>query len=197
MLAIGWYPHTPLPDAAPETRAVVPTELSRRLCNVFDAGEYCDIHFQAGTGLSAASIGAHRIVLRRNPALGLEQSPSDGLSDGTHRGTVQVNFPDVPPETLRRVLRAHYMEADGEEACHPEPRAALLQVQKETSSEDWAKLEATFGDVSNWAPLKAAVNTSHFTDVTLDLGVLKVRNLGECAKGSERELFMGKDGKNL
>lgn len=165
MLAIGWYPHTPLPDAAPETRCVVPTELSHRLCSLFDAGEYCDIHFQAGAGLSAASIGAHRIVLRRNPALGVEQSPSD----------VQVNFPDVPPEALRRVLRAHYMEAGGEEACHPEPRAALLQVQKETNSEDWAKLEATFGDVSNWAPLKAAVKTSHFTDVTLELGVLKVR----------------------
>eukprot|EP00434_Breviolum_minutum_P007531 symbB.v1.2.006648.t1/scaffold398.1/size212116/5 len=169
MLAIGWYPHTPLPDAVPETRAVVPTELSRRLCSSFDAGDYCDIHFPVGTGSSAVTIGAHRLVLRRNPALGLE-SPSSTAG-------VNISFPDVSVEIVRQVLRAHYLETDGEEACHPGPCAALLQVQKETSSEEWSKLEAVFGTsdaVRSWAPLKAAVNTNHFADVTVELGPIKV-----------------------
>ena len=50
-------------------------------------------------------------------------------------------------------------------------------MRKETSSEDWLKLEAIFGlDAGSWAPLKAAVNrqnTLQYADVSLDLGALK------------------------
>lgn len=60
MLAIEWYDHTPLPDAVPEPRPLVPTELSRRLVAVFDEGLFCDVRFEVGG--ARESIGAHRIV---------------------------------------------------------------------------------------------------------------------------------------
>eukprot|EP00913_Durusdinium_trenchii_P027079 g25414.t1 len=101
MLAIGWYTHTPLPDVTQEARAAVPTELSRRLCSVFDAGDYCDVHFNVGTGPASTSIGAHRIVLRRNPALGMEEKAARTC----------ISLPELSPDVVRQILRAHYLEA--------------------------------------------------------------------------------------
>ncbi|CAJ1338160.1 unnamed protein product [Effrenium voratum] len=159
MLAIAWYSHEPLPDAVPEQPRLIPTELSQRLSRTFDAGEHCDVQFHVGAAPHAECIGAHRIVLRRNPALGLEQSSA-----------VSVALPNLEPEAVRQVLRAHYLEIEGEEASCAGPRAGLAEV-----TGDRASLEAAFGalDASGWAPLKAAVNTSHFADVTLELGGLQ------------------------
>eukprot|EP00439_Symbiodinium_sp_Y106_P023001 s4165_g2.t2 len=162
MLALEWYPHTPLPDALPEQpRPATPTELSRRLAAVFDAGEHADVQFSAGA--QTESIGAHRLVLRRNPSLGFECDTAPAA---------MILPPHVSPEILRLVLRAHYLEVESDPGSpHVAPWAALQEARREATAQEWTSLEAMFGplDAETWAPLKAAVHTSLFADVALEL----------------------------
>eukprot|EP00931_Biecheleriopsis_adriatica_P102654 TRINITY_DN77598_c0_g1_i1.p1 TRINITY_DN77598_c0_g1~~TRINITY_DN77598_c0_g1_i1.p1 ORF type:complete len:481 (-),score=139.32 TRINITY_DN77598_c0_g1_i1:132-1520(-) len=160
MLALEWYRHTPLPDAVPEQAPLAgPSELSQRLTAVFDAGQYCDVQFVFGPGREA--VCAHRLVLRRNPDLGLE-----GVEP------VQVVVPSaISEDAMRQVLRCHYAEIAGEEVACLGPQRSLMEIRKKLPEEELLQLESVFGplDASRWAPLRAAVDTRLFTDCSLQL----------------------------
>merc|ERR1719229_770843 len=70
--ALLWYPALAVQDSAPEQLASPGfTELSQRLLKVFDAGLHCDIVFTSGPG--GPEVPAHRVVLRRNAGLRLDE----------------------------------------------------------------------------------------------------------------------------
>jgi hypothetical protein len=123
---------------------------------VFDAGDHCDLRFTIGQ----EELGAHRLVLRRNPDLGLDSK--DAVS--------QITLPEgIGLDALRQILRSHYVEVCGDEVSSAGPRAALMELRKRTPEDQLAQLEAAFGplDASRWATLKAAVDTELFADVRL------------------------------
>eukprot|EP00928_Gymnodinium_smaydae_P064086 TRINITY_DN47501_c0_g1_i1.p1 TRINITY_DN47501_c0_g1~~TRINITY_DN47501_c0_g1_i1.p1 ORF type:complete len:490 (+),score=106.07 TRINITY_DN47501_c0_g1_i1:84-1553(+) len=181
-LALEWYRHTPLPDAAPAAQAPRGrTQLSQRLLSAFDAGLYPDLYLRAVAGTPeassppAAEVAAHRVVLRRNPAL---------LRAGLLSGAAEDILRGVRAETLRAALRAHYVEEleDGKSTAPAGnaggvvapsgPVAELWALRKRTPEAEWLLLEKAFGgplDASTWTSLSSAVATESFTDVALCL----------------------------
>mmetsp|Transcript_67309 Transcript_67309/g.161362 ORF Transcript_67309/g.161362 Transcript_67309/m.161362 type:complete len:477 (-) Transcript_67309:81-1511(-) len=181
MLAIGWYDHTPLPDASacPPPRRFGLTALSQRLTGAFDAGLHCDVELRSGNAAAAPTVRAHRAVLRRNPALRVGDSSA---SSAAAAGGIIVLPAGIAPETLRLMVRLHYLEVEVED---PEPGAKrraprstgdeLLDERKalhrKCTEAEVGALEAGFGELlaANWMPLADAVAMGGFTDCRLRL----------------------------
>jgi len=170
MLALEWYRSTPLPDKQawkdqPDV-ASPPTELSRRLLAAFDAHLHCDVFFQSGA--DTAPVGAHRVVLLRNPHLSLCDSCAP----------LQLSIPPgVSTENMHAVVRAHYLEVDNSHLALDAgilatgPQRKLMELRSHVREEELGLLEQTFGplDAGQWAQLRVAVTTGRFTDCTLRL----------------------------
>mmetsp|Transcript_39685 Transcript_39685/g.71249 ORF Transcript_39685/g.71249 Transcript_39685/m.71249 type:complete len:472 (+) Transcript_39685:67-1482(+) len=170
ILAIEWYRTTPLPDSSPASKkrpAACLTELSTRLAAAFDAGLHCDVTLQLGP--EASTLSAHRVVLRRNPHVGLA-GPS---------APEQVAVPaGIRAEALLAVLRAHYLELEGGAATELEsdptgigPCAQLAAAYAQCDEEERSLLETIFGppDARQWLSLRESVNTQWFADCTLQV----------------------------
>jgi len=113
-------------------------------------------------------VHAHRVVLRRNRALGLDAGPDEGPA-----GAVEV---PVGLETLRTLVRAHYFEVEGAPAAAPAtakfgPQTQLSNLKAVVSEAELAALTQAFGalDASQWMSLHEAVSTERFADCGLQL----------------------------
>mmetsp|Transcript_66528 Transcript_66528/g.187383 ORF Transcript_66528/g.187383 Transcript_66528/m.187383 type:complete len:467 (-) Transcript_66528:164-1564(-) len=179
MLALTWYRSTPLPDTQPHSLPPPPdpTELSNRLLAAFDASLHCDIHLQAGP--DAEPVAAHRVVLRRNPALGLDSAGAEPL--------VHVALPEgVSVGALRALVRLHYLEVLGAGGGDPTGAgrenlgigAHLAAFRRQFLDGELALLQGVFGPLTaaGWSPLCDAIDTALFTDCALELsGGIAVR----------------------
>lgn len=158
-LALGWYSSTPLPNHEPEAEplgTVEPTALSRRLLGVFDDGLFCDTFYEIS---GSEPVGAHRIVVGRNPDL--------DLGEATSRVVTVVG---MAPDTLRAVLRSHYIDITMTGVfANMGPRSSLETLRSTLTDEERVAVEAVFGplDASRWAELSKTVRSGRFFDCKL------------------------------
>lgn len=110
----------------------------------------------AYAGPACTRLGAHRAVLARNPALCLE--------DGDAPTFIEVSAGSVSKDTLRVVLRAHYMENEHVDG-HTGNEQAIEVIRKLKMSltiEELRAVQATFGqlDPTEWEPLHRSLLAS-------------------------------------
>lgn len=142
MAPLAVYAHNLEEEWQPATDDEASMSLPQRLLLMFDRGLHADLSFRVGDTV----LRAHRFVLHRNPDLCVAS------------GEILVS--DISFNTLRTVVRAHYMEASDAGRC----------LWWEVPDVDKEGVEALFGDgVMHWLSLQTAVTTRMFRDVCLKL----------------------------
>eukprot|EP00929_Paragymnodinium_shiwhaense_P044086 TRINITY_DN22619_c0_g1_i1.p1 TRINITY_DN22619_c0_g1~~TRINITY_DN22619_c0_g1_i1.p1 ORF type:complete len:503 (-),score=109.76 TRINITY_DN22619_c0_g1_i1:190-1698(-) len=95
LLALPWYSAMPMPPKKPDGLEPRLTVLSQRLLEAFDQGLHCDVDL-------GFNLGAHRLILRRNPTL--LEALNGQQANGAGLGLM------LDKDTLRGLVRLHYVE---------------------------------------------------------------------------------------
>jgi len=149
------------------------SELSQRLLAHFEAQTLtdCDFGGQVSSIGAAGALGAHRLVLQRNPHLAL--TGSKAAKDGSVREHIEVSQ-DVSCSVLRCVLYAHYLDAPAKRGSFTSPASAYLEdLQARLPRAEWRLLEDVFGPLAaqDWLPLaETTLGDERFCDCTLKVG---------------------------
>jgi len=152
--------------------------VSERLHRHWQCARYCDCNLRVDA--SQVQIGAHQVVLSRNPHLSSNISEIIYVPAG------------VSDEGLREVLRAHYLEDEVESWRNRAADKVLQELRAKLSRQEWDLLEVVFGplQIENWRSLSDTLrDDASYCDCRLQLGdgsaLFAHRSMLASADGSE------------